>query len=529
MKPEIEAALRALGAGARDEAMAIGLGALARDPADAHAALVLGHVGALSGDARAPEWLAQARAHAPQDPDFLASLGGAFNLLRLNEDALQAYDAALALKPDHLPSLQGIGNLALQAGDWARARALFERALAGDRDFTPARVALAQLALRENRLDEAERLAAGAPASPAALLVAAEIALRRRDFPAAIEATDAAIAAGDANPQQRAHAFAARGQALEAMAQFDEAFAAFDEANAIARKTAAHLDFAAHASAPEALARMLTSLRTVDASRWPRPAPEARSAPVFLVGFPRSGTTLLGQALNAHPLIETIEENENFADATGDLLVRSSMAEWGRLTPDDLAVWRAAYWRRAEHALGRPASKPIVVDKMPMNLILLPLVQLLFPGAKVLLALRDPRDVVLSCFKQRFALNAATVNFLSLPACVQYYDLAMQAADAARRRLPLAVCEVRYESVVADFETALRGVLDFLGAPWDEAVKDYASHAQAARIRTPSAAAVTRPITTAPVGRWRNYARRLAPYRPTLDAWARRFGYESAD
>jgi len=168
------------------------------------------------------------------------------------------------------------------------------------------------------------------------------------------------------------------------------------------------------------------------------------------------------------------------------------------------------------------------VDKLPLYIILLPLIHRLFPGARIILALRDPRDVTISCFRNRFSMNAAMYQFLSLETTARYYDAVMRLGEAARANLPLRLHVLRYEDVVRDFRGSIGGLLEFLGLPWTEEVMKYTDTASRRNIRTPSAAQVIQPLYRSSLGQWRHYATQLQPVLPILDPWVRAFGYETA-
>ena len=169
----------------------------------------------------------------------------------------------------------------------------------------------------------------------------------------------------------------------------------------------------------------------------------------------------------------------------------------------------------------------MLVDKLPLNLIFLPLVHMIFADAKVILALRDPRDCVLSCFQQRFGMNAAMVQFLELGTAADYYDLAMRVFEACKARLGANLHIVRYEDVVADLEGEARKLAAFLGAPFELAMLAFAETARKRTINTPSVRQVVEPIYARAAGRWRAYTEELAPVLPQLSAWAARLGYDA--
>jgi hypothetical protein len=264
---------------------------------------------------------------------------------------------------------------------------------------------------------------------------------------------------------------------------------------------------------------MTTFVRGVDASGWR--APVAFSSPVFLVGFPRSGTTLLEQVLSAHSGLVCIEEREHLALAAGE--VAADPSKLASLTDEQIGAIRDAYWKRVKSEVD--VRGRIVVDKLPLNIIFLPLVRRVFPDSKILFALRDPRDVVLSCFQQRFGMNAAMVQFLDLNSAAAYYDKVMSLGLLCRERLGLSVLEVRYEDVVADLEKVARSVTSSLGLQFEEAMLSPAETALKRNINTPSARQVVQPIYTRSVARWKNYERELASVLPGLSDWAERLGY----
>ena len=149
-----------------------------------------------------------------------------------------------------------------------------------------------------------------------------------------------------------------------------------------------------------------------------------------------------------------------------------------------------------------------------MNLAVLPVIHLLFPDARFIFALRDPRDVIVSCFRNHFAINAAMFQFLSLERAARYYDAVMTSAEVARERLPLALHVVRYEDVVADLTGQAMKLMEFLGQPWFDDVLKYTETASRREIYTPSATQVIQPIYRTSMGQWRRYEAQLSPVLP---------------
>ncbi len=177
-------------------------------------------------------------------------------------------------------------------------------------------------------------------------------------------------------------------------------------------------------------------------------------------------------------------------------------------------------------SLGENLAGRIVVDKLPLHTANLPLIAKLFPKAAILFALRDPRDVVFSCFRRLFRINAAMYEFLTLEGAAHFYDQVMTIAEICRARAPLRLMEVRHEQVVADFDAQIGEVLAFIGADWDPGVRGFAERARAA-LRTPSDPQVARGLNAQGVGQWRRYQTELEPIRTILAPWVSRFGYDS--
>ena len=275
---------------------------------------------------------------------------------------------------------------------------------------------------------------------------------------------------------------------------------------------------------PNAFFERVQRLDAIDVG--PLPA-DRRSRHVMMVGFPRSGTTLLENALAAHPEIETFEEipsceslfrhvEETAKTAANDAGTRTLGFERAR----------EAYYREIERR-ARKAEAQAYVDKLPIRSANIRLLEKLMPEKKYIFSLRHPHDVVLSCFKQSFKANTAMDNFLRFDSACQAYDRVMTGwfevfpGDSPR------VHYVRYETLVTNFDDELRKVLAFLGVAWDDAVRDFAELADKRRVKTPSYAKVRQGLALGVQSSWRNFdflfkSREAEPLRK----WVKRFGYE---
>jgi hypothetical protein len=185
---------------------------------------------------------------------------------------------------------------------------------------------------------------------------------------------------------------------------------------------------------------------------------------------------------------------------------------------------RKAYWRRVRDA-GADVADKVFVDKHPLNSMKLPLIAKLFPHAKILFAVRDPRDVILSCFRRRFKMNPSMYELLTLPGAAEFYAAVMTFADAAKRSLRLDWREVRYENLVAGFEREMRGVCEFIGLEWMAGMGEFGDRAQAREHATPSTAQLSRGLVTSATGQWRHYEPQIRTALAPLEPWMKRFGY----
>ncbi|HKT42915.1 MAG TPA: sulfotransferase [Rhodanobacteraceae bacterium] len=316
--------------------------------------------------------------------------------------------------------------------------------------------------------------------------------------------------------------------ALDRQARHDEAWQSLGIAHA------AQLDVVRQA-APELLKPdsqplpMVTSVVDADAfATWkPLTGPRMESSPVFVIGFPRSGTTLLEQMLDAHPDFRSMDER-GFIYSLVD-----RMQHVGQRYPADLAGLpqadadhlRATYFGMVAHALPDLGGHRLV-DKNPLNLLCLPLILRLFPKARIILCIRHPCDVLLSCYMQSFRSPAFRAMCSALPRLARGYAEAFEQCCRHLEVFKPGVLEWRYESVVDDFDAAVTRLGRSLEVADPSPFAGFAARARDKQfIATPSYAQVTQPVNAKAVGRWVNYREQFEPVLPVLRPWIERFGY----
>ncbi len=251
--------------------------------------------------------------------------------------------------------------------------------------------------------------------------------------------------------------------------------------------------------------------------------------PVFVVGFPRSGTTLLEQLLDAHPDLVSFDEQPFLQHIVPRLTANDSHIFdcIQNLTQPQWREQRREYFR--EVALVAPDKKAQrAVDKNPLNMVRLPTLQNFFPQSKVILAIRHPCDVVLSCYMQHFRAPAFALTFETIESTAQMYDRVFSHWYQNAEQLKLPVLEWKYEDLVADTEGRARALFEFLELPWHEELLAFTERAKnKGAIKTPSYTQVVEQVNARSVGRWQAYEKYFTPAAMKyLEPWLERFGYQ---
>jgi tetratricopeptide (TPR) repeat protein len=464
---------------------------------------------------------AEAARLAPGNAGGLLELGRALRHLGRHDQALPPLARATELAPGNADIEMERARALSGLARYDEAEGAYLRALAAQPGLAAAFLERGHLLERGNRLERLPALlaeAAGQGVAPADLAYLQALALEREGkFGEAL--AEARSTPDTDDPVRKASLI---GRLADRLNDAPAAFAAYGEMNLLV--AAAHPDASVGAAAYRrhvaALTDMLTSFYVAG---WPGAAPEpARAAPVFLVGFPRSGTTLLDTLLMGHPAVHVLEEEpilQRVGEALGDF------ARLRGLDEAEVRRLRALYFTELD-AFDPAARGRMVVDKLPLNILGAPLIHRLFPEAKIIFAERHPCDVVLSCFMQNFELNDAMANFLDLGDAARLYDLVLAFWTRCRETLPLDIHVLRYEALVADKEAEMRALLAFLGLEWDERVLDNQRTAiLRGPIATPSYAQVAQPIYRRASGRWQRYRAEMAPVLPILTPWADKMGY----
>ncbi|MHB1200358.1 MAG: sulfotransferase, partial [Polaromonas sp.] len=489
-----------------------------------------------------------------RDPAAFYHYGCALAALGRYIEAAAAFEKSLALKPDFLPARTNLANCRFELRDFAQAEQHYRQALASDPRNLAAcqnlgqvfyltqrigeaieyferaaeaapkvaefRASLATMQEAENQLDAADASARMAlacePHNVTAAIALARVLRRRGQAAQALVALSAADL-GASMPRSAIAYWAEHGQILELLGRYREAFDAYAQSKTLLAET--RIQPYDGLATEQALARERAVLTPQRVTAWALEPPPSKPAPLFIVGFPRSGTTLLEQMLGCHPLIVPCGELESAIareasrpDFPDSLISCSDMDRQARM-----AAWRADYLAMLHSHAGPSPQVRYASDKLPLNLMRIGLIRLLFPEARIIHVLRHPLDAVLSAYFTPFLFGNEWS--LRLADTAHLFAQSWRHAETMRTLPGTHFLRVRYEDLITEPEPVLKEALAFLDLPWDSACLDF--HQSRRVARTASYAQVTRTLYQTSKKRYRHYldyvgAQTLALLQPVI-------------
>ena len=455
------------------------------------------------------------------------------------QEAIAFIRETVAMSPNYAAGHFSLGWALERSGDLDEARAHYEAAVALEPNFVKPMVQLADLAQRRSdrktAKELAERVLSLDPNNYVALTILGIVAVAENEIDRAESLVTPLLARTPDDAQEASMARRVMGDIRHAQGRYAQAFAAYKQSNRMKYEVFARRYETPGSTATDYCNWLRLYFETADSAAWsakrqtaPEDGRDGAIGHVFLIGFPRSGTTLLENVLASHPQVATLEEKDTFANLTHDFLVDDAGRQRLAAVSDaEIATHRAAYWDRVR-GFGAQVAGKVFVDKYPLTSLKLPMVAKLFPKAKILFALRDPRDVVLSCYRRSFAMNSSMFEFLDIARAARFYDAVMALCAVYRDKLELDWRLTRNETLVDDFEGEARAICDFIGLEWNAQMNDFAQHAMSRTIRTPSSVQVVKGINREGVGVWRHYREDMAPALDTLQHWVETYGYDRA-
>jgi len=420
----------------------------------------------------------RSKALAPYKPEVYSLLGGILSELAYPDKAAQAYAQALALDANSVGAYLGRGHLLMEKGDIQGAKADFEHALSLDKDSLGARLALAQV---EKVTPDSDNMAA-------LILEASKL---------------------DTLPETKiVPLHFALGKCYEDSKQYDLAFEHYHEGCRLKRK---HIAYSADNTALISNnIREFFTKETIDRLRGDGCDSEL---PIFVLGMPRSGTTLTETIIASHPMVYGAGELHDMVEITSQALNGNTEGyplNMPGITQVDLKFMGRDYVSRLQ---ARAPHSPRITDKMPANFNYLGLIHLMLPKAKIVHVKRNPIDTCVSCYTRLF--NRTQYQSYDLSDIGRYYRSYAELMAHWHKVLPAgAFYEIQYEDLVSDQEGQARALLNYCGLPWHDACLDF--HKTERNIRTASVTQVRQPIYKSSVEKWRHYERHLGPLLEAL-------------
>jgi len=479
----------------------------------------------------------QATRKEPGNPILLLDLARAHGKRYDYPAAERCIEKAVQISKDRAHTLGDAGQVCLEFDNFDMAIGCYQRACQKKGVSIGSLISLADIYIRDKRLDEAAELVARAAQmdrkDPRVLFEEGMLRRLRGNAPEAEALFRELLALPAAGASARIRTFYELAGIKDNEGNYDEAMTALLEAKALMRP---HMGpHAATLQHMQSRAReMEQTLTAAVMDRWHADAdklqPLRRIA--LLCGHPRSGTTLLEQVLDAHSDITCAEETKVMHDDAYLPLIRdfpegtSILQALDSVPPSLIRHARENYFRCTELFLRRQIGSRLLVDKNPALNLMIPMVARVFPETKFLIALRDPRDVIVSCFMQALPPTPIGSAYLSLEGTVNQYANVMGFWLEMHPRMRNQWMYVRYEDLVENLPAAARSVLEFLGVGFEDNVLKFYEHARAKRVTSPSRDDVRKPLYRTAVGRWRNYQKYLEPYMPRLDRFLKAFNYQ---
>jgi len=427
-----------------------------------------------------------------------------------------------------------MGNALKDQGKLEEAIAAYNKALLIKPDYAEAYQNSMEALEKWNKLDDLSECIEKAKVSfeqvpPDIKYYEAKLLSRKNDHLKALETLET-IEVAEISKIRRPAFLELKAKCFQKIQEFDRSYDYFKQMNDCIQKTTEFQNY----NPDQYLNERTLQLTQIKSSSSPiaKPQPRSQSStdPVFLIGFPRSGTTLLDAILRSHSKIEVIEEKPMLSMARSLINAKlrvSNLVILETLSFELVDEAKQAYFKELEKHIESGGFNNLIIDKLPLNILEIPLIKQLFPETKFIFSVRHPLDAIISCWMQNFKLNEAMVNMVDLDRIVDLYCIALETLKSSQTRYGLEIHRVKYENLVIDLQTETTPLLEFLGLDWEAQLENYRDTAlKRGRVNTPSYSQIVQPLYKDASYRWKNYKKHLEKYFDKIEPWADELGYE---
>ncbi len=473
------------------------------------------------------EVLQKAISLSPGQASAHANIAEAYMELGCTDEGLDALRTAAKLSPENRYILSNLASACLNTHSLDEAMAVYDRLLQVAPNWPSGLASYANALEKQNRPADARTYAEQAlqldSDNAVAGLTLVRLHLRDGESQQAVDLAQKLLARNDIPRETQQHLYFELGRGLERIDRCDEAFESFSSCQNLMAQAPATQNTDKNRY-PEMTERCRSWFRGARTEGWPRKFDDALTAPVFFVGFPRSGTTLMERMLRSHPALVTGDEFPWLANVAAKLPADYPKG-CGSLSESQILELRKEYFDIVRSDLAEDLEGRRLVDKLALNTVYIGLMRRIFPESKVLFSVRDPRDVVLSCFSQPLG-HDTNAPFLDIETTARFYAQVMDLWFQFRDTLGLETMTYRYEDLTRDPEGVARKILAFLEVDWDPNVLKHHERMEGVYVRTASRESVSHAIHEKAVFRWRKYESHLAPVQSILAPFVEAAGYE---
>ena len=467
----------------------------------------------------------------PNEISTINNLGTVLKELGKNKEAVFYYEKALKLKPEDIITNFNLGLIFSQLEHFKKSIIFYEKVIKIDPKHLQSYHNLMDIYEKTNNLEKLEEIILKARSSlknnPIIKLYEGSLLYKKEKFIEAINNLETISFDLNKIKQEQLRVFTL-GKSYDKIKNFDKAYDNFVKANEISSQLKGkniNKDFYI-----EKIKIRNSFFSNLKKEEWSSTKlPDFQNNPIFMVGFPRSGTTLLDNILSSHPSIEVIEEKSMVPKLIQSLnhLAKNDLHNLKNINSEQIQKLRSNYFDDLYSHVENKDNSKIYIDKLPLNIIYIGEIFKIFPQAKFIFSIRHPCDCVLSCFMQTFAINNAMANFLNLKDSAKLYNLIMKLWNQYITTFDINYHEVKYENLVQNLEITSRQLLKFLELPWDDNVLKFNKTAKEKKqIKTPSYDQVIRPIYSDSAGRWKMYTKQISKDFEILGPWIEKFKYK---